>query len=314
MMMQTIPIADPANGPRPNAAVRSQVLAIGEFDGVHLGHREVIRRTVETARRLGIPAAIMTFHPHPREVLGNGVYSRLLTPLKIKQAILESLGVDILYVVDFSEDFMRVSPRQFVHDMLCPMKVNTVFVGFDFTFGHRGAGTPDTLCELAEGRFAVEVVRPYHLGGVKVSSTLIREQLLSGRVEEANKLLGRRYSVAGSVVHGDGRGRTIGFPTANVSVADNYLIPANGVYAVQARLKDGICGGVMNIGVKPTFAESLPEPTLEVHLFDFDRNIYDEPIEVELIAYIRSERKFASAAELIEQIRRDADQARTMLA
>ncbi|SCW42354.1 riboflavin kinase / FMN adenylyltransferase [Paenibacillus tianmuensis] len=292
----------------------AKVLAIGDFDGVHLGHREVIRRAVERGAEFQLPAAIMTFHPHPRQVLGMDKYTKLLTPPAAKQELLRQLQVDATYVVDFSESFMRVTPEQFVEHMLVPMKVSTVFVGFDFTFGYKGAGTPDTLCDLAKGRFAVEVVRPFHRNGEKVSSTLIRECLLRGDIAEANALLARPYRLEGTVVHGDGRGRTIGFPTANLEVSQPYVIPANGVYAVQVTVGGRKVGGVMNVGVKPTFVTGLTKPALEAHLFDFHETIYGENVQVELLAFIREERRFASVQELISQIGQDADQARSILA
>lgn len=309
--MQTVELQYPLQNVEPNAG--PQVLAIGDFDGVHLGHQEVIQRAVQRGAELHMPAAIMTFHPHPRQMLGLDTYTKILTPLAAKQSLLLQLGVNTTYIVNFSETFMRLTPEQFVENILIPLRVNSVFVGFDFTFGHKGAGTPDTLCELAKGRFTVEIVRQFSLHGSKVSSTLVREQLLRGDVREATALLGRPYRLRGTVVHGEARGRTIGFPTANIQVSDPYVIPANGVYAVEALVGSKVYGGVMNIGVKPTFEAELAEPTLEVHLFDFAQEIYGEEVEVSLLAYIRQERKFSSVQELIAQIASDADQARLVV-
>jgi riboflavin kinase / FMN adenylyltransferase len=291
-----------------------KVMAIGDFDGVHLGHREVIRRAVTDARKLQVPAAVMTFDPHPREVLGQAKYSLSLTPLKHKLKLFEELGVDIAYIVSFDETLMRVTPEQFVGQMLLPLGLDTVIVGFDFTFGHRGIGTPDSLVQLSKGAFAVEVIRPYQIDGRKVSSTAIRDALDCGDITEANKLLGRTYSIAGEVVHGDARGRTIGFPTANIQPESAYVLPANGVYAIRAEHEGNSFDGVMNIGVKPTFASGgVPVTTLEAHLFEFAREIYGSRLEVQLIAHLRAERKFGSVQELIEQIRRDADAAKAHL-
>lgn len=293
--------------------MKPQVLAIGDFDGVHLGHQEVIKRAIQDAKRLNIPASIMTFHPHPREVLGQQKYTSLLTPVEQKKRLLEQIGVDHMHIVSFDADFMKVTPEQFVENMLIPMQVNTVIVGFDFTFGYLGAGTPDTLCELAHGRFAVEIIRPFQRNGIKVSSTLVREHLAAGQVEEANALLGRPYSVVGTVVSGDGRGRTIGFPTANISLQEPFVTPALGVYAVRATLEGRTYNGVMNLGKKPTFVDHLDKPTLEVHLFDFSETIYGKEMSVEFMTYLRPEQKFGSIDELISQIHRDADKARTLL-
>jgi riboflavin kinase/FMN adenylyltransferase len=297
-----------------SAAMKPQVLAIGEFDGVHLGHQEVIRRAVRSGEDLNIPVSIMTFHPHPREVLGHCKYVRLLTPVSEKKKLMAGLGVHNMYIVSFNKELMMLSPEEFVENVLMPMNVNTVIVGFDFTFGYRGAGTPDTLCELAQGRFTVEVIRPYHRDGSKVSSTQVRENLLSGNLEQANSLLGRPYSLAGKVVTGDGRGRTIGFPTANIELEEPFLIPALGVYAVRVTLDGQSYDGVMNVGKKPTFVDDLEQPTLEAHLFDFSQSIYGKTVSVELIHYLRKERKFSGIEELVAQIHRDADQAKSFLA
>ncbi|WP_246313955.1 bifunctional riboflavin kinase/FAD synthetase [Paenibacillus foliorum] len=291
-----------------------QVLAIGDFDGVHLGHQEVIKRAIHTAEGLRIPASIMTFHPHPRQVLGQCKYVQLLTPVEQKKRLMEALGVDNMYIVSFNNELMKVSPSEFVENMLVPMKVNTVIVGFDFTFGHLGAGTPDTLCELAQGRFAVEVIRPFHQNGSKVSSTWVREHLLSGNLEQANALLGRPYSLNGIVVHGDGRGKTIGFPTANIDLLDPFLIPTLGVYAARVTVDGQTYNSVMNVGNKPTFESNLEKPTLEAHLFDFSESIYGKEVTVDFISYLRPERKFSGVTELIAQIQRDADQAKLLLA
>lgn len=311
--MQTIQLTYPVTESDGSEALNPQVLAIGEFDGVHLGHQEVIKRAVATAGRLRIPASVMTFHPHPKEVLGQQKYAELLTPIEFKKSVLSQMGVDTMYLVAFNSDLMKVSPEQFVEQMLIPMKVNTVIVGFDFTFGYRGAGTPDTLCGLAKGRFAVEIIRPYHQDGVKVSSTLVREHLNEARIEKANALLDRPYTVNGTVVTGDGRGSTIGFPTANIQLSESFVIPALGVYAVKVTVDGETYNAVMNVGKKPTFVDHLDRPTLEAHLFDFSRKIYGSPVTVQFVSYIRPERKFGSVDELIAQIRRDADQARSIL-
>ncbi|MFD0680103.1 MULTISPECIES: bifunctional riboflavin kinase/FAD synthetase [unclassified Paenibacillus] len=312
--MQSLELAYPIISQSNLSEMRPQVLAIGDFDGVHLGHQEVIKRAIHTAEGLHIPASIMTFHPHPRQVLGQCKYVQLLTPVEEKKRLMEALGVNNMYVVSFNNELMKVSPSDFVENMLIPMKVNTVIVGFDFTFGYLGAGTPDTLCELAQGRFAVEVIRPFHQNGSKVSSTLVREHLLSGNLERANALLGRPYSLNGIVVHGDGRGKTIGFPTANIDLLDPFLIPALGVYAVRVTVDGQTYNSVMNVGKKPTFETNLEQPTLEAHLFEFSQSIYGNQVTVDFISYLRPERKFSGVAELIAQIQRDAEQAKLLLA
>ncbi|PZE22407.1 bifunctional riboflavin kinase/FAD synthetase [Paenibacillus xerothermodurans] len=312
--MQSLELEYPISHGKRQRHSLPQVLAIGEFDGVHLGHQEVIKHAVNAAAGLGLPSSVMTFHPHPREVLGQCKYVQLLTPLAEKERLLGGLGVDNMYIVSFNRELMTVTPEQFVENMLLPMNVNTVVVGFDFRFGYQGAGTPDTLCELSRERFTVEVIRPFHRNGSKVSSTLVREHLLAGRVVEANALLGRPYVLRGRVVTGEGRGRTIGFPTANIELSEPFIVPALGVYAVRVTVGGHTHHGVMNIGKKPTFFADLSQPTLEVHIFDFSESIYGNLVSLELISYLRPERKFASVDELIAQIGEDAESAKALLA
>jgi len=284
-----------------------QVLAIGQFDGLHLGHASVILSAVRIARETGMQAAVMTFHPHPKEVMRKGDYEGYLTPLRDKEDILAGMGVDVLYVVEFNEDFSRLTPQQFVHDLLIPLQTRTAVVGFDFRFGHKGAGDEQLLRTLGgEGDMTVETVPPFLLNGEKVSSSLIRGLLKRGEMDEASQWLGRPYSIRGTVIHGEKRGRTIGFPTANLELTDHYVTPSKGVYAVRVQHGEQELHGVMNLGVKPTFHESGMKPTFEVHLLDFDGHLYDQELKVELVHYIRAERKFDSIDALISQIREDA--------
>lgn len=240
-------------------------------------------------------------------------YKESITPLPAKLEEFQSLGLERAYVVRFDHEFAALSPEDFVERILIPLHVQTVVIGFDFSFGHRGLGNADTLSVLAKGRFVVEVVRPYHMDGEKVSSTLIRESLLNGQVDKAAQLLGRPYSISGTVVTGEGRGRTIGIPTANVETTEPYIIPGRGVYAVAVQVKDQWHKGVMNIGWKPTFAEQGGQTTLEAHLFDFQDQIYGETVRIRFIGFIRHERKFGSAGELVDQIRQDMRQAKEIL-
>ncbi|MEX2462270.1 MAG: bifunctional riboflavin kinase/FAD synthetase [Paenibacillaceae bacterium] len=290
-----------------------QVIALGDFDGIHLGHQEVIERTLATAKRLGLPAAIMTFHPHPRVVLGQSKYEQNLTPLDYKMELFAKMGIEYVYLVHFTLTFARISPEEFVEHVLVPLAAKSIVVGFDFTFGHEGKGTPEGLQQLGSDKFFVEIIPPFQLLGKKVSSTNIREFLFKGSIEEANHLIGRSYRVRGKVVTGDGRGRTIGFPTANIEPSADYVIPKNGVYAVRCKVHEHKYNAVMNIGTKPTFTDDEVKITLEAHLFDFDQTIYNEIIEVEFIHYIRSEQKFAGIQELIQQIQKDVTEAKRIL-
>lgn len=292
-----------------------QVIAIGDFDGVHLGHREVISRAIERARLLGVPAAIMTFDPHPREVLGKAQYSKILTPIAEKMRLFAELGVDQVYIVHFTPELARVSPEDYYKNMLYPLKPRAIVVGFDFTFGHRGQGTAETLAKLAKAGESIEVIAPHNMDGEKISSTLIREQLHLGRLERVKPLLGRHYRIQGKVVKGEGRGRKIGYPTANLEPLDRYVIPRQGVYAVRVYLDGETLKGVMNIGIKPTFHEDEEQPpTLEVHILDRNEDLYGRTLEIEFAAYLRPEMKFSSVEMLIEQIAKDAQRAKQILA
>lgn len=294
--------------------VEGQSVAIGDFDGVHLGHRQVIGSCLRAARTNGWRASVMTFHPHPREVLGSPAYSTYLTPLGRKLDNFRTLGVDTVYIVAFDMKLAALAPSQFVDSVLKPLSVKHASVGFNFTFGHRGSGNPLSLKRFGAGAFEVTIVDPFLVRGERVSSTLIREALSFGDVVRAAALLGRSYAVSGSVVRGEGRGTTIGVPTANVSVSEPYVAPANGVYAVTATVESGTFAGttrrgVMNVGVKPTFHSRLPAPAWEVHLFDFDGTLYGERLSVQFVRRIRDERKFDSVQALVAQIRRDIEEA-----
>lgn len=311
--MRVIPIQYPLHDSQLEVPAGKKVLAIGDFDGVHLGHQSVIGRAVTTAENLHLSASVMTFHPHPRQVLGQNKYKDLLTPSPKKMELFKKLGVQYTFLVHFDESLMRLTPQQFVDQVLLPLEVESVIVGFDFTFGHQGIGNPDTLCELGHGKFTVEIVRPFHFEGSKVSSTSVRTALQEGRIDTVTRLLGRRYSLEGTVVSGDQRGRTIGFPTANIRLDNPYVIPCNGVYAVRAQVGLDGYDGVMNIGFKPTFKTGEPALSLEAHLFDFSGDIYGHTITVELAAFLREERRFAGIDELVSQIKQDAEASRSIL-
>ncbi len=290
-------------------------MAIGDFDGLHLGHQNVINLAKQIADDNHLPISVMTFNPHPREILGITKYSRYLAPFDKKMKLFEEFGIDYVFVVRFNLDFAKVSPEDFVSNMLYVLNIKTVVVGFDFTFGHQGLGTVDTLRETCKDSMGVEVVKPYHLDGNKVSSTYIREHLHLGKLDRVTRFLGRNYMISGQVVIGEGRGRTIGVPTANLHVAEPYVIPRHGVYVVWVWLHQVKYPGVMNIGVKPTFVDEDDQvnPTLEVHLLDFNQDIYSENIIIEFITFIRDEQKFASVKLLVEQIHHDIKKTKQIL-
>lgn len=311
--MRTVTLSYPMLPETAAQWAQPQVVALGQFDGLHRGHASVITSAVALARQSGVPAAVMTFHPHPKDVMGKGDYEGYLTPTRDKQELLAGMGVDILYTIEFNEQLSLVSPEDFVSVMLLPLQIVTAVVGFDFRFGYKGEGDADRLSELGQGVMNVQTVSPFLLEGEKVSSSGIRKCLQSGELDKANAWFGRCYHLRGIVSHGEKRGRTIGFPTANLQLEDRYVIPAKGVYAVKVFFKEDILYGVMNVGVKPTFHEGAVAPSFEVHLFDFSGDIYGQELMVELVSFIRPERKFESIDALIAQIGADAGTAKELL-
>jgi riboflavin kinase/FMN adenylyltransferase len=281
---------------------------LGNFDGVHLGHLALFAR----ARAHG-PVVAVTFAPHPGKVLTPELAPRLITLQARKLELLEAAAVAAAVVQPFSLDYARTSPEGFEHALFDGLQARTVVVGYDFTYGSRRAGTVQRLASAAATRGArVEVVSAVSLEGIVVSSSKVREFILEGRVEAAARLLGRPFDLDGQVVPGVGRGRTIGFPTANVDTA-NELRPAPGVYAVKVRTADGVWrGGAANIGVKPTFGGT--EVTIEAHLFDTHADLYGQRVRVAFLERLRPEKRFASASELSGQITRDLEAARAAVA
>lgn len=291
-------------------------VAIGHFDGVHKGHQNVIKRAVDAARQQGLKSAVMTFHPHPKAVLGQGEqYVSCLTPLESKLAQFAELGVDYAFVMKFDHSFAGISPERFVSEVLEPLSVRHTVVGFDFRFGSRGAGDAAMLGTLGlEAGMTTEVVEPLLLQGQKISSTFVREALDEGNMVLAEELLGRPYEVEGIVVHGHARGRLIGFPTANVGLVEPYITPRLGVYAAQAVIGGHVYPAVLNHGMKPTFKDGEKAPVLEAHLIAYSGDLYEQSIRIRFISFIRPERKFESVDELVAQIGRDRDEATRLLA
>ncbi|MFP3124063.1 bifunctional riboflavin kinase/FAD synthetase [Ectobacillus funiculus] len=286
------------------------VMALGYFDGIHLGHQEVILTAKRIAEERGFKSAVMTFYPHPSVVLGRAeAHVESITPLKMKEDIIANLGIDILYIVKFDETFAKLLPQQFVDDYIIRLQVKHVVAGFDFTYGRLGKGTMETLPFHARGEFTQTVIEKVEFQEEKISSTLLRGLIREGKMEEVPSILGRYYRVEGTVVHGDKRGRQIGFPTANVALNDDYILPPVGVYAVRLKVKEHWYPAVCNIGYKPTFEQDEKILSIEVHVFEFQEDIYDECVEVEWHIRIRAEQKFNGIAELVAQIQRDKEKA-----
>ncbi|QMV40120.1 bifunctional riboflavin kinase/FAD synthetase [Cohnella cholangitidis] len=306
-------------GALPEGAIKERgiSLAIGFFDGVHLGHQEVVRQAVALAREQGLVPAVMTFDPHPRVVLGHGSqYQTVLTPLTDKLSLLSELGVEAAYIIRFDRSFSEVTAEQFVKTLINPLNVKATTIGFDFAFGHRGEGNAETLRLHGTGDAQVQVVPPVFLEGNKVSSTRIRDRLAEGASREATELLGRPYVIKGEVVHGDARGRLLGFPTANLSPEQSYVIPRSGVYAIHidvlsnSGVSEGRYNGVLNVGYRPTFDAPGGALKLEAHLFDFAGDLYGRQLALTFHTFLRAEKKFESIDQLVAQISSDSGRAR----
>ncbi|MEJ7840954.1 MAG: bifunctional riboflavin kinase/FAD synthetase [Rubrobacter sp.] len=289
--------------------MRPVVVALGNFDGVHLGHQAVLSRAVEEARRLGGMVVAATFWPHPRSVIGVGASPGLLTTIEARREALLVHGADEVRTVPFDRELSRKSPEEFVGDVLVgELGARAVVVGENFRFGYKAAGDFEELGRLMRKfggeAYAVEVRGS--VGGI--SSTRIRSLLLEGDVAEAAGLLGRPYGVRGEVVVGDRRGRTIGFPTANVRPDPAVIVPAGGVYACFVRFGEESRAACTNVGVAPTFGRE--ENRIEAHLLDFEDDLYGRSVEVGFLERIRGERRFSGVEELKEQIGRDVQETR----
>jgi len=295
------------------------VVTIGVFDGVHRGHQRTIGHTVERARDLGVASVVVTFDPHPSEVVRPGSHPAILTEAARKAELIEQLGVDVLCVIPFTLDFSKLSAETFVHDVLVEhLHATVVVVGENFRFGHKAAGDVGLLAQL--GRtfgFTVEgapLVSSDTASETVVSSTYIRSCVDAGDVAEAARALGRPHRLEGIVVRGDQRGRELGFPTANLLVAPHAAIPADGVYAAyvrRGRSNGPAQKGAVSVGTNPTF--SGRERRVEVYLLDFDADLYGERLSLDYVARLREQRRYDGVQPLIDQIAKDVEDARAVL-
>lgn len=291
----------------------ASVVTAGTFDGVHLGHLALASRAVERAKALNVTSVAYTFDPHPAKVLAPSKAPALLISIEDRVRLLAVAGIDVIVVEPFDHTFAEIDADVWVEKYLVkPLQPKVVIVGFNFSYGRGRAGDPEHLRRAGEHYgFDVEIVGAIEAAGGVVSSSRIRKLLESGDVAAANVLLGRSFTVSGTVVEGDRRGRTIGVPTANLS-SDAEMVPKNGVYASRVELPDGRrFGSVTNIGTRPTFDGEGKR--LEAHLFDFDEDLYGKQIRVELVARLRDEQKFASLDALIAQIKDDMIAARKIV-
>jgi riboflavin kinase/FMN adenylyltransferase len=298
--------------------LRNSVVTVGTFDGVHLAHREIIREVTNRARRSEGRSVVLTFDPHPKEIVPStrGGEVRLLSTVEERIELLGLLGVDELFVVPFTPEFSRLGPRDFyLQYLLQGTGVAEVVVGYDHMFGrNRSAGIEDLMKLGKEFDFSVFAVHPFTVEGEPVSSTRIRRALAAGDLEHARRLLGYRYMLTGKVVRGDRRGATLGFPTANLTPASmRKMVPARGVYVVGVEHGTERRFGMMNIGVRPTVSPGTSE-TMEVHLFDYTGELYGESLKVVFLKRLRDEKRFASLEDLSSQLQRDREESLRFLA
>lgn len=283
------------------------VVTIGTFDGIHRGHQEIINKVLEISKKESLRNIVVTFSPHPRLVLNTDPRIYLLNTEDEQQNILEKIGVDIHLKLNFNKNFSQLSAYNFIKEYIVEkIGVKKIVIGYDHRFGNSREGDVQTLKSFSkEFNFEVIEVSPFKLDGSIVNSSVIRRLLSNGNIVLANKMLGYNYTFSGQVVHGDGRGKTLGYPTANINLDfENKLLPMLGVYAVNVFIDDEKYNGLLNIGKRPTFytdGKVVPE----VFILDFDRNIYHKNIRVEMLEKIRDEKKFNSATELINQMNLD---------
>ena len=287
--------------------IKSSVITIGTFDGVHVGHQQIIHRLVDTARKNDLQALVLTFFPHPRMVIQNDANIKLINTIDEKAKQLEQLGVDHLVVKEFTKSFSRLTALEYVRDILVnKLKVKHIIVGYDHHFGRNRTANINELKEFgAFYDFEVTEIEPQEVDDVAVSSTKIRSAILKGNIPTANKFLGYNFMLTGTVIKGKGLGKTLDFPTANIQIEAAYkLIPKHGVYVVKSQIKGVEVFGMMNIGKNPTVSEGN-QTKIEVHFFDFSANLYGAVLKIELLYHLRSEIKFPNIEALKLQLEKD---------
>lgn len=285
--------------------VKPTVVALGNFDGVHKGHQELISRTVKSAAAAGLCSAVFTFSNHPKNVLSKSRKVKSILYNDEKAAIIESLGVDYLFNVPFDGEMQHMDAAGFIHDVLLNrLRMQEAYCGFNYKFGYKASGNPEVLMkESIRNGFGLHVLEPVRIDGQLVSSSLIREHIEAGRVDQCMKFMGRNYTVGGEVVVGNRIGKTIGFPTSNLVVDETMVTPANGVYITYCIYGGVRYPGVTNVGEKPTIGKF--SKNMETHIFHFDKELYGKTIRVEFLKKTRDERKFDNVEDLAKQITKD---------
>mgnify|MGYP002553469170 CR=1 FL=1 len=285
--------------------IENTVVALGNFDGVHKGHQQIIARTVKSAEAAGLKSAVFTFSNHTSTLLANVPYVKNILYAEEKAAIIESMGVDYLFNIPFTYEILRMSPEAFIEEILVnKFKIKEAYCGFNFTFGYKASGTPEVLIhEGLKHGFGIHVQEPYIIDDVIVSSTYIRKLIEDGEMEKCTKFMGRMYAIGGEVVVGNKLGRTIGFPTSNIMIDEGMATPPNGVYITYCIYNGIKYPSVTNVGVKPTIGRY--KKNVETHIFNFDKELYGKNIKVEFVKRTRKEKKFENVKALSNQIKSD---------
>ena len=290
------------------------VAAIGTFDGVHIAHKKIIKRAVSTARRLKGVSIVLTFYPHPMRITNPGKTPALLTSIEHRVGLIAVLNPDICLIADFGKSFAGMSPQDFIKDVLLKcLRAEYVVIGKNFKFGKNKSGNIELLKKsAAKSGFKVDVLEPVKKSGRIISSSVIRELIEKGRLYEGSRLLGRRFSVLGTVIKGDSRGRVLGYPTANIDPHQEAL-PPNGVYAVRAKIENKWYGGMLNIGRRPTFYPDAHKLVIEANIFNFNKYLYGQILELFFVKKLRNEKRFTSADLLKKQLKNDELRAKAIL-
>lgn len=289
-------------------------LTIGVFDGVHLGHQAILQRLVEGARKNSAASLVITFHPHPAVVLGKIDQPRYLTSPQERARLLGEAGVEMVITLPFTLQMASLSAEEFMRWVSSRFEIRQLLAGTDFALGKGREGNLQRLREIGQQLgYELQVVEPIVLHGERISSSLIRDHLQKGEVRQAARLLGRYYRIGGSVIHGDGRGKELGFPTANVQFWEEQLLPAGGVYATWAWVNDERHPAVTNLGFRPTFDQQSLRPHLETHLLNFRGDLYNQPLTLEFVQHLRPEIRFPSVNALVEQVNKDMKTAEEVL-
>jgi riboflavin kinase/FMN adenylyltransferase len=289
-------------------------LTIGTFDGVHQGHQEIVQKLAEGAHQVGAQSVVLTFYPHPAIVLGKRQDPFYLTTPEERADLLGEYGADVVITFPFTPEISTTSAHDFVSLLKSHIGMSHLIVGPDFALGRDRGGNTTTLAELGEEfDFTLSTISPVEIDGEVVSSSRIRKALSRGDLELVNKLLGRLYYIKGQVVPGDGRGKSIGIPTANLSIWLERALPKSGVYVSQSTINGHTFGSVTNVGVRPTFKTGIEQLQVETHLFNFEDQIYGQDIQLNFISYLRDEKQFPSIETLVDQINLDVTEAKRIL-